>query len=181
MTHPGGRPSTYSEKITAQTYFVYVLKDIDGGVRYVGVTKSPKKRLAQHLREYKGKCTYRANWIKSVVDSGSKPVMEIVEETSDWDEAERRWVAKCRAQGCVLVNGNDGGRTMHQARSKSESHPNIKRCYRVMESNIRSLSNTGRNVDDLRKKLERFRQIVSDARANGILSDLNSRLGRLYG
>lgn len=116
-----------------------------------------------------------------MVANGLSPAMEVVEWAEDWDEAERRWIAKYRNDGCQLTNGNDGGKTMHQAHACSETYPNIKRAYRILESSIRSLSRLGRPTEHLSLKLEQFRTNIAKARTTGRLSEIDAALGARLG
>jgi predicted GIY-YIG superfamily endonuclease len=157
---------------------VYVLKDESGNPRYVGVTTEPAKRLARHLREAKERRTHRHRWVMSMVDRGVAPTLEVVEQTENWDEAERRWIAKLRSDGASLVNGNDGGHEPSHFRSGvSERSPNLKRAYRRLEAFARGVS------PELQAKLayakERLHLAADTARKNGTLGQLDARLARL--
>jgi predicted GIY-YIG superfamily endonuclease len=155
---------------------VYVLRDPSGEIRYVGVTANPVQRLKRHLREWRGKNTHRANWMRALIESGQKPTMEVVELAEDWSEAERRWIAKLQAEGCRLVNGNEGGKTMHQARCRSESYPAIKRGYRVLESAMRGKHITVQTIEKLKFAYHLFSQAVAKNRRAGTLADLERRV-----
>lgn len=112
---------------------VYHLKDETGAIRYVGITKQPKRRLGGHLREARaGGRARRSAWVRSLLTRGVKPTFEIVEWTSDWDEAERRWVRQCKADGCDLVNATAGGKDFSPAQAKSGSYPQIKYMRNLM-------------------------------------------------
>ena len=96
--------------------FIYALLDPHTNeIRYIGKTAYPDKRLRNHLhRSEIKKPSHRSNWIRSLVENGYVPVMRILEtvDAHHWHEAERRWIAKCRDEGCRLVNmtpGGDGG------------------------------------------------------------------------
>lgn len=92
---------------------VYVLEDETGRIRYVGVTADPAQRLGRHIRESRRADTHRSVWIRSMLSAGKMPTLRVVESgVVDWNEAERRWIAKYRNEGCDLVNGNDGGRAV---------------------------------------------------------------------
>ncbi len=81
-----------------------------------------------------------------MVARGLSPIIECVEQAEDWAEAETRWITKLRAAGTHLVNGNEGGHTMHQARERAGAHPALKRAYRNLESNARYFSRTGDSI-----------------------------------
>jgi hypothetical protein len=94
---------------------VYTIKDPrTGAIRYVGWTsKSLARRLNTHIQEAISKRarSYRAKWLLSLLSIGIRPVIEAIEHGNGdgWAEAERRWIAKFRADGARLVNATDGG------------------------------------------------------------------------
>lgn len=81
------------------SYSVYALcEPTDGEPRYVGLALDPIRRIREH-------CTKRAmrnagllTWLEAVQ---RKPLVRILEECGDGDEAERWWIAYGRSQGCV--------------------------------------------------------------------------------
>ena len=89
-----------------------------GTVRYVGKsTQNVGHRLANH--EYKARsCRTRTPvgfWIRGLIGRGLRPkliVLEVVRRGS-WQKAERRWIAKFRAEGHRLLNVNAGGNGAH--------------------------------------------------------------------
>lgn len=163
------------------SYAVYVLRDEVGAIRYVGITTQPEHRLSRHVREARARKTHRHNWIMSLIDRGALPTLEVVEWAPDWDEAERRWVEKLKAEGCDLVNGNDGGLTMHQVRKSSERYPAIKRMYRVLERNRRCKYSFPKTREKFGRILFLYCQLVSKHRQDGTLAWLNQRLGVCHG
>src|SRR3990167_3871486 len=92
---------------------IYVLKDPrTNAVRYVGVTTSVSARLKRHCMIKPSERTYRANWIRSLIGAGFRPLLETV-EVCGLDEAydrEQHWIKVYRDQGAQLTNSSDGGR-----------------------------------------------------------------------
>lgn len=81
-------------------------------IRYVGQTvRNPRGRLREHVRnaerplKAKGQRRLRA-WLRSLQE---EPLLVVLEETGDLDEAECRWIAKLREEGSRLCNMTDGG------------------------------------------------------------------------
>lgn len=100
------------------TVYIYGLWDPrDGRLRYIGKTVNPRARFYRHLVDYdRGKITHCSTWVKGILQSGNKPMMEILEEVTPetWQEIERDWIAQARTYGLDLVNmvsGGSGGRT----------------------------------------------------------------------
>lgn len=93
---------------------IYALVDpITKRTRYVGKTVNLKIRMSNHLTPFrlKGK-THKANWLRSLVNSGYLPevkTLEIVPVGEDWAEREKKWIAYYRSQGEDLTNFTDGG------------------------------------------------------------------------
>jgi len=93
------------------TSFVYALKDPrTDAIRYVGITNQKlKDRLYQHTKE--NNRNHRCNWIKSILNIGLSPEIEMLATVDDSlrVEAEKGWIAFFRKIGADLVNATDGG------------------------------------------------------------------------
>jgi hypothetical protein len=77
-------------------------------IRYIGASINPVKRIAIGAQHNAAKI----DWLKVLAILGLKPridIIEIVDETSDWVERERYWIAYYREQGEDLLNLADGG------------------------------------------------------------------------
>lgn len=95
---------------------IYTLADPrDGRIRYVGITsKSLRQRLAWHIGETSKKAnqSHRVRWIRILRAAGLSPSIALFREVGaeeKWQDAEKAAIAECRANGCDLVNGTDGG------------------------------------------------------------------------
>ncbi len=91
--------------------FIYGLMDPDSGaVRYIGKSVRPVERLGNHMNE-RSKC-HRSNWLQSLRAQGKRPdlvLFEQIEGDWPWQESERYWIARGRAEGWPLTNCTDGG------------------------------------------------------------------------
>jgi hypothetical protein len=89
--------------------FIYALVDPrNNRIRYIGKAIDIYKRLSQHLREKSD--TRKGRWIKSLLASGHKPTLVILEEVEgNWEDAERKWIFLFRESGAELCNHTDGG------------------------------------------------------------------------
>ena len=72
--------------------YLYVLKDpVNKKVRYIGASKNPKSRYAQHLRDSrktkKTAKTQKQIWIAELLNKGLQPVIEIIEKIEDNSKA----------------------------------------------------------------------------------------------
>lgn len=93
--------------------FIYALADPDTfEIRYVGKAVDFKRRYWQHQRPIEvRRNVYRAKWIKSILKRGMRPIPIFLESVTEqtWREAEVRWIASLREQGCRLTNIDRGG------------------------------------------------------------------------
>lgn len=90
---------------------IYVLKHPDTlEIRYVGKTvRSLSRRLGNHIANAKGNKhnKHLSNWILSILNTGKRPIIELIEEcdNSVWEERERY----CISQYSNLINLTEGG------------------------------------------------------------------------
>lgn len=96
--------------INMRTVWIYTLSDpFTLEVKYVGKTVRVNRRLNDHLK-CNGKSKKDA-WIKSLVNKGSKPVLDVVEitdeENCNW--LEQYWISQFRTWGFNLKNMTEGG------------------------------------------------------------------------
>lgn len=85
---------------------VYVLLDAsDWRVRYVGVTRRPELRAAEHFDKTTGN-RYLIDWKAG----GGDPVFRVVDSADDetWEAVERAWIAYYRSLGFIF-NMHEGG------------------------------------------------------------------------
>lgn len=95
-------------------FYIYGLFDPkENELRYIGITKNPKRRLGRHLMPSKLKSpTYKNNWIKYLLSQNLKPVLQIFEEFSLEKEAfdsEIFYITYFKWLGCNLTNTANGG------------------------------------------------------------------------
>ncbi len=90
---------------------IYSLSDPeDDVIRYVGKTvKTLRGRLTSHINEKR--VNHRTCWIKSVLNKGIEPKIDLIEEVSvdNWEAMEIYWIAQFKAWGFNLVNNAIGG------------------------------------------------------------------------
>ena len=98
--------------ICVMNYYIYTLSDpITQEVRYIGLTtKSLKSRFSAHCSK-KNK-SYKSNWITSLKRKGLKPIIEVLDTASDFEELkdlEMYWIAQFKQWGFKLLNLTNGG------------------------------------------------------------------------
>lgn len=95
--------------------WIYALRcPVSNGIRYIGKSNRPEKRLYFHLftarRGYEKH--HAARWLATLLSLNLKPSLEIlcqVPRGADWREYERRHIADAIAAGADLTNGTKGG------------------------------------------------------------------------
>jgi hypothetical protein len=102
---------------------IYTLSHpISNEIRYVGQTKhNLEQRLRGHLKS-KDK-THRTYWIKSLINNGLKPKIELIETVNKeiGSDSEIFWITMFKSWGFKLCNLTEGGETSttkHIVRSK---------------------------------------------------------------
>lgn len=144
--------------------YIYTLSDPETGeVRYVGKTSNPRHRLASHIRVLHI-FSHKRNWIKSLLDRGLEPVMDIIDEVpqndpSSWIELEEFYIKYLSFCGCRLTNQSErscGGfsKSPYTIEKLSEAARN-----RSKESN-QKIANTLRGKklsDETKRKLSEIR------------------------
>jgi hypothetical protein len=127
--------------------FIYALTHPEtNAVSYIGRTNQPHVRWRRHCRtEDRGRALGR--WIIALRDQNQKPQMRVLEMVpeSEWQEAERRWVAHYRSQDAPLMNGTDGGNGSRHGLQFSPTH-----CKRISEGR-RGIAYTPQALENLRQ------------------------------
>lgn len=95
-------------------YKIYVLRNpIDEKIFYVGQTmQSLETRLSGHMSETGGSNREKINYIKEILESGNKPIIEAIETIATTcyidkmavNEREIYWIRYHKSLGCVLLN-----------------------------------------------------------------------------
>lgn len=94
--------------------YIYALVCPVGNIRYIGKTNDPVKRLRRHVSraKYHETKSHAANWIRSLLRTGQKPILHILEELADdadWVSREIALIAEYREAGHDLTNATAGG------------------------------------------------------------------------
>lgn len=83
-------------------------------LRYVGWSIHPETRLRQHIAKNHKEHGRKADWIRSLLESGQKPQIVILETGHDnrYHDAETTWIWLYRQMGVRLTNATNGGQGM---------------------------------------------------------------------
>ena len=141
------------------TVYIYSLIDPrDDEIKYVGKTKDLDERLKSHFHDARRFNTPKNAWLLKLKRLGLRPRIEVLEEVDDsrWPEAERKWIARLRHNGCPLKNICDGGEGRNGPLSERAKR-NISKALKgriVTEETRRKLSKAhkGRRVSEEAKK-----------------------------
>lgn len=97
----------------SEVYIYTLASPEDGLVRYVGQTNNPKSRLSAHISDARTRPrgSHRSAWVKSLLNKGIKPVMEVIAESTEEsaNQLEVDFIKLFRACGARLVNMTVGG------------------------------------------------------------------------
>ena len=93
---------------TQEKHNIYVLIDPrDESVRYVGISKNPRKRLREHIRCDNIDNPGKDAWMIDLTQNGLAPILCIIEVADSRALALKRemyWVDFCKSQGMPLLN-----------------------------------------------------------------------------
>ncbi len=94
-------------------------------IRYIGKAKNLELRLRKHAQSSKLKeNTHKNNWIKSLLKSGEKFIVVVIDSALTNDELNKKevkWISYYKTIGCRLTNatnGGDGGKLSQESISK---------------------------------------------------------------
>lgn len=111
--------------------YIYILKDSENNIRYVGKTTNIKRRLHSHIAEAKLNKSkrYVLKWIRQLLANNKKPILEIIEICNEdiWQEREIYWISYYRKLIPNLCNSCDGGKGGLTKDSLTEDQINKKR------------------------------------------------------
>jgi hypothetical protein len=142
--------------------YIYTLSD-NLGVRYIGKTKDIKTRLYRHVYEAnkKGKKNKRSSWIKSLLNKGEKPIIQIVDEVEgyEWEFWEKYWINQFRSWGFNLVNDSDGGEGAYGRLVTDETK---------LKMSLAKKGKTPKNIDLFKKSTIKGAVIQYDLKGNKI-------------
>ena len=95
--------------------FIYGLFcPVSGGLRYIGKSMNPQKRLSAHVSAAIRGATdhHHARWIRKLAESNLKPDLRILHEVQPgerWQEVERHLISDALGRGISLTNSTAGG------------------------------------------------------------------------
>lgn len=103
-----------SKDLQGREWHIYTLSDPrTNEVRYVGWTTRLEVRLAGHISDAKSSRhkNRKSAWIRSLLNSGSLPIMTVVQSGTgnDWEHVEASWIQRLKDTGSNLTNSTKGG------------------------------------------------------------------------
>lgn len=96
-----------------KTVYIYSLTDpFTNEIRYVGKTTNLKRRFRAHLNRSTSNKYHSAVWIKSLLNKGSEPIINVLEECDEnnWETREIYWIDFYRKRydlTNILTGGGD--------------------------------------------------------------------------
>ena len=167
---------------------IYYLSDpITNDIRYIGYTGNTlDARLKKHKELSKYDKTYRANWVKSLLNKNLSPIIGLIENDIPEDsvaQAEIDYIYIFRRLGVNLVNGTDGGiggknhTITDETRIKLSIAGKGRRLSEAAKLKI-SRANSGRvHSDESKKKMSDggIGRIFSEKHKDNLSASLNGR------
>jgi len=92
--------------------YIYILIDPETNqVRYIGKTKSLKRRYNQHISECSKLKSHKNNWLLLLKNKNLRPEMVVIDETDkdDWVFLEQWYIELYKSWGYKLTNLTKGG------------------------------------------------------------------------
>lgn len=170
----------------AEPYKIYTLHDPDTmAVRYVGFTsKTLENRLNGHINESKREHHHKAKWVRSLLATGRKPLILLVETVTseNWKDRERFWIDHFRKTKCKLTNSCDGGEgTLNPSDDVREKIAAAQRGKKISEHHRLRIkaAQTGRIVTDETRSRMRAAQINRPSRSHSREARAKIALGQL--
>ena len=135
--------------------YLYTLSD-GKEIRYIGKTKFINKRYNSHINESKNKKTHKEKWVNSVLLSGGKITIEILDSCED-DESnyiESYWISQMKCWGFNLVNLTSGGNNSSPMLGKKHSTSTKLKMSQTAKRQNRKIGgwNKGKKISDETKK-----------------------------
>lgn len=86
--------------------YIYTLMDpISNEIKYVGKTDNINNILDLHVSESENKTKRLHIWIQGLLESGVKPIIEIIDEIENgFDFSEEFWIEQIKSWGFNLIN-----------------------------------------------------------------------------
>jgi hypothetical protein len=164
--------------------YIYTLEHpLTNEIRYIGISKNPKKRLWQHLYHKNLKTNNRKNnWIKFLLKNNLIPKLNILDtiEVKKYKDAfwlERYWIEQFKIWEFNLVNGTNGGEgTWGTKMSKKHKEAIIKanKERKVSDSSKKKMSQSRKELIQLNGKTGN--QIINDDIALIIVKKLHKNI-----
>ena len=132
-------------------YYLYTLAHPNTNeIKYVGKTNNIAKRYSNHLND-KSK-SYKNSWIKSLLNEGLLPIIEILEEFDnelDCYNAEIYWIEQLKIWGFNLTNLQIGGIGGNSESLKLDRNPNAKISVETVLSIKNYLLNSNKTINEI--------------------------------
>lgn len=168
---------------------IYTLTDpTTNEIRYIGCTTQPLwKRLSAHISESTSNLrisnTHKSNWIRNLLSNGNKPIISLLEETSEdkLKEREKFWILYFKNTHLVnLVNGTPGGDGLPLGFKHSED---TKKRMSASKIGTRPPWMNFNNADEIRYKIgltQQGKKLTEDHKIKISKSMIGKTKGRKY-
>lgn len=159
--------------------YIYILIDPETNqVRYIGKTKSLKRRYNQHISECSKLKSHKNNWLLSLKNRNLRPEMVVIDETDkdDWIFLEQWYIQLYKSWGYRLTNHTEGGEGVYGYTHSQETREKMSKANKgrvFSEESKRKLSATikGRKMSD-----ETKRKVSEAAKKRGISPETQAKM-----
>jgi hypothetical protein len=174
-----------------KTVYFYILKcPISNDVKYVGRSVNPEVRYRQHIYSGKneGHKDRKASWIKSLLNNGLKPIMEIIDKLEKYDNIEEvkrteellilRLKKTCDLKNDrdIVENGYNFSKESREKMSNAQKGNTNRRGKKVSKETLEKISKIALGRKKINKDgIEKF---VLESNVQSFLDD-GWKLGRL--
>lgn len=130
----------FMENDTTFVYALYSSKECK--IKYIGVTKNPKNRFRQHIKNSDKKNKIKSRWIKNNKGFVKLKILAKFKERGKALDHEKHLIARSVQSGRVLLNIHEGGLNPDHAHKAYESKiwTHNKKCpYKIISSKSRNM------------------------------------------
>lgn len=163
-----------------KTIYIYILKDQENNIRYVGKTTNIRRRLYSHIAEAKLNKSkrYVLNWIRQLLSNNQKPILEVIEECNEnnWQEREIYWInyyKETTPNLCNLCDGGTGGLTKKNLteeqilKKKTVMSNTFSKFSKEEKTHIWSLIQEGKSLREISNVYSKYNRHIDFGVRNG--------------
>lgn len=168
--------------------YLYHISDINGNIRYVGITLNPQRRFGRHLRDRN--TTHVSRWITKEIEIGNKPIFTVFQQVTEktQNDAEVYWITYFKSIGCNLTNITKGGSATDRPPTTEETRTKLRKPKPLIHSQkLREYRKTDKAKAQLaiavinnKNRIHTFEDRIANSRAQGCKPFSDITTGKIY-